>query len=72
MANDVATLTIEASAARAGVSGGTIRNLIRAGRLPIIRFSARNVRIPADALEAFLAEAPARRAAPAARPCTAR
>jgi excisionase family DNA binding protein len=70
MANDVATLTIEATAARVGVSSGTIRNLIRAGRLPTIRLSTRNVRIRADALEAFLAEAPVRRTPPAARPHT--
>jgi excisionase family DNA binding protein len=47
-------LTVEATAARLDVSAGTVRNLIRVGTLPTVRFSQRHVRVPAVAVEALL------------------
>jgi excisionase family DNA binding protein len=52
--SNVMLLTIEAAATRGGVSGGTIRKLIRRGLLPGVRFSHRNLRVPADALDRFI------------------
>jgi excisionase family DNA binding protein len=47
-------LTVDAVAERLGISSVTVRRLIAAGRLPAVRPSPRTVRIPEDAVEAFV------------------
>jgi excisionase family DNA binding protein len=49
-------LTYEDAAARIGVSTITVKRLAASGRLPVIRFSHRLVRIPSSALEAALTQ----------------
>lgn len=45
-------VTVEEFAARAGVSGNTVRNWIKAGKVPAIRPTQRTLRIPLrDAIE---------------------
>jgi excisionase family DNA binding protein len=48
-------ITLEAAATRIGCSIATVRRLSRDGALPVVRISRRNVRVPADAVEQYLA-----------------
>lgn len=54
MSNDISPgyVTIAGAASYLDVSKNTIRNLIRDGQLPAVRFGSRNVRISLAALEA--------------------
>jgi excisionase family DNA binding protein len=45
-------LTIAGAASLLGVSKNTVRNLIRDGQIPAVRFGERNVRISVAAIEA--------------------
>jgi excisionase family DNA binding protein len=48
-------VSVEAASARLGVSISTTRRLIRTGALPLTRISRRNVRVPAAAVEQYIA-----------------
>ena len=49
-------LTYEAVAARLEMSTVTVKRMAAAGKIPVIRFSHRLVRIPSSALEAALTQ----------------
>jgi excisionase family DNA binding protein len=67
----VEMLTLEEAAVRGKTSGRMIRNLVKRGVLPAVRYSQRTLRIPSDALDRFikarLVEAETTRAANAAQ-----